>query len=344
MDIVNEIYDTFIGDYMWAWLLPAKPAPYEFPNPTNGSEQVFTSWQYVPSTKYFSITPGEAAYLSEWTRDNMYRQAVNIFFILWIFGALVYFICASLSYMFIFDMETKNHPKYLKNQISMEIKQANVALPWMAVMTVPFVIAELQGYSKLYDTSADGPGRWYDFFQFPLFLLCTDFAIYWVHRGLHHPLVYKTLHKPHHKWIMPTPYASHAFHPVDGFAQSLPYHVFPFIFPLQKVVYVLLFVFINLWTVVIHDGEYAVNSAIINGAACHTYHHLYFNYNYGQYTTIWDRLGGSYRRPSREMFIKSEKKSDAMIQAQVEEMEKLIEEVEGVDDRTYGAVDTKKNI
>lgn len=43
------------------------------------------------------------------------------------------------------------------------------------------------------------------------------------------------LHKQHHTFKIPTPFASHAFHPLDGFLQSLPYHVYPFIFPLHKV-------------------------------------------------------------------------------------------------------------
>lgn len=33
-------------------------------------------------------------------------------------------------------------------------------------------------------------------------------------------------------------------------------------------------------------------------------HHLYFNYNYGQYITIWDRLGGTYRIPEEDTFSK----------------------------------------
>lgn len=41
-----------------------------------------------------------------------------------------------------------------------------------------------------------------------------------------------------------------------------------------------------------------VDHPIINGAACHSLHHSVSNgVNYGQYTTIWDRLGGSYRKP-----------------------------------------------
>lgn len=259
-----------------------------------------------------------------------------------IFGLITYFIFASLSYVFVFDKKTLEHPKFLKNQISLEIKQASAALPVMAILTVPLFVAEVRGYSKLYDTSAEGPGTWYDFGQFPFFLLFTDFFIYWIHRGLHHPLIYKRLHKPHHKWIMPTPFASHAFHPFDGFAQSIPYHVFPFIFPLQKLAYVFLFVFVNFWTIMIHDGEYMADNPVINGAACHSVHHLAFNYNYGQYTTLWDRMGGSYRAPEKSMFDKETKMSQSQWQKQAAEMEKIVKEVEGEDDRTYEP-ETKKS-
>lgn len=74
---------------------------------------------------------------------------------------------------------------------------------------------------------------------------------------------------------------------------------------------------------------------MINGAACHTMHHLYFNYNYGQYTTLWDRLGGSYRQPNAELFRRESKMSKDEWQRQVKEMEKLQKEVEGDDTRDY---------
>lgn len=107
------------------------------------------------------------------------------------------------------------------------------------------------------------------------FLLFTDYCIYWVHRWLHIPILYKTFHKPHHKWIsecsdlkesarsvsadsslsfffipqVPTPFASHAFHPVDGYLQSVPYHLFIFIFPLHRLLYLALFVAVNFWSI-----------------------------------------------------------------------------------------------
>ena len=168
-----------------------------------------------------------------------------------LFGLVIYFVCATLSYVFVFDKATFSHPKFLKNQVRQEIRQTMVSLPVMAIFTAPIFFAEVRGYAKLYDSTAEGPGRWYDIMQFPFFILFTDFCIYWIHRGLHHPLVYKYCHKAHHKWIMPTPYASHAFHPLDGFSQGVPYHVYPFLFPLQKFAYIALFLFINIWTVII---------------------------------------------------------------------------------------------
>ncbi|KAI9714863.1 MAG: c-5 sterol desaturase [Bogoriella megaspora] len=342
MDVVLEAFDRYLFDYVYATVLPANSNFFQYDllkdsylasNATLDS--IASNYRYTPASQYVSFPPTQYAYQSQWARDNIYRQAFSLYIITTLFGTLVYFLFATLSYFLVFDHATFNHPKYLKNQISLEIRQTLTSLPLMAIFTVPFFLLEVQGYSKMYDLTSEGPGWWYNILQFPLFLCFTDFCIYWIHRGLHHPMIYKKLHKPHHKWIMPTPFASHAFHPLDGYAQSVPYHVFPFIFPLQKFAYVLLFVWINIWTVLIHDGEYVANSPIINGAACHTMHHLYFNYNYGQFTTLWDRLGGSYRKPNEELFRRETKMGKGEWERQSREMEMMVREVEGGDDRTY---------
>ncbi|KAL8755843.1 MAG: hypothetical protein Q9199_003355 [Rusavskia elegans] len=341
MDIVLNVFDTFLFDRLYATALPRSSTAGASHKVIKDATATFSSMRELPTAvrslnQFWNLEPSQYAVLSAWPRDNIWRQTLSLYLITWLFGLVVYFICASLSYLFIFDHATFTHPKYLKNQVALEIKQAFQALPIMAVFTVPFFVGEVQGYAKLYDAAADAPFWLYNILQFPLFICFTDFFIYWIHRGLHHPRVYKTLHKPHHKWIMPTPYASHAFHPLDGFAQSVPYHVFPFIFPLNKIAYIVLFAFINIWTVFIHDGEYVATSSIINGAACHTMHHLYFNYNYGQFTTIWDRFGGSYRKPNEELFKRESKMSKREWERQCKEMEIVQMEVEGDDDRDYG--------
>ncbi|KAK3676444.1 c-5 sterol desaturase [Recurvomyces mirabilis] len=369
MDVVLELADTFLFDRLWANLLPINPAVANF-DPISTITAGFkgfdynatynaassaalagdaslarSAWSFQPSSEWFSVQPSEFAWMSRWDRDNVWRQMLTLYVITWFFGAAIYFLCATLSYLFVFDKTTFNHPKYLKNQIRMEIAQTQRSIPIMAVLTVPFFLLEVRGHGYMYD-DALAPGfthpmlslfgSWYNWIQFPLFIMFTDCGIYWIHRGLHSKMLYKRLHKPHHKWIMPTPFASHAFHPLDGYAQSVPYHLFPFLFPLQKFAYIALFTFIQIWTVMIHDGEYVANSPVINGAACHTMHHLYFNYNYGQFTTLWDRLGGSYRQPNPELFEKEKKMSEVEWSRQSQEMEKMVVEVEGRDERTYG--------
>ena len=87
MDIALEACDTYFFDYVYAALLPAQPAPYNLANVISNSTQVVAKasspWQYEPATEYFSFTPRDAAYQSQWTRDNTYRQLVSLFFITW---------------------------------------------------------------------------------------------------------------------------------------------------------------------------------------------------------------------------------------------------------------------
>lgn len=48
---------------------------------------------------------------------------------------------------------------------------------------------------------------------------------------------------------VPTPFSSHAFHPVDGYLQSVPYHFFIYLFPLHRTLYLVLFVLVNFWSI-----------------------------------------------------------------------------------------------
>jgi Delta7-sterol 5-desaturase len=174
-------------------------------------------------------------------------------------------------------------------------------IPVMAIPTSALFLLEQRGYSKLYDKAEDFGGLPFLALSFFTFMLFTDGCIYWIHRWLHIPWLYKHLHKLHHKWKVPTPFASHAFHPIDGFLQSVPYHIYPFLFPLHKLLYLGLFVFVNIWSTSIHDHDFRVPKflqPLVNGCAHHTDHHLYFTCNYGEYLTLWDRIGGSFRDPS----------------------------------------------
>lgn len=269
---------------------------------------------------YNFLTP--YVYPQSWPEDNVFRQMLTLYVVTTVGGWLLYIMTASMSYVFLFDKRYKLHPNFLPEQEQLEIAYSTWSIPFMALATTPLFLLEVRGYSKLYMEeeardnlesvlNATKAGNNFQFLtqgwipmllSVAFFLMFTDCFIYWIHRGLHHRLLYKHIHKPHHKWKVPTPYASHAFHPIDGFLQSLPYHIYPFLFPLHKITYLALFVFVNVWTVSIHDGNYRVPALLqplINGSAHHTDHHLLYKYNYGQFFTLWDRMGGSFHFPSQ---------------------------------------------
>ncbi|CAN9498704.1 unnamed protein product [Ophioblennius macclurei] len=237
-----------------------------------------------------------------WSEGCAVRQILSLWVVTNVGALLIYLGFGALSFYLVFDHRLMTHPHFVQNQVKRELWLGTVSIFWMSFPTVALFFLEVRGHSKLYDNVSDSPLGWSGVFLSVVgFLFFTDMCIYWIHRWMHHKSVYKYLHKQHHVFKIPTPFASHAFHPLDGFLQSLPYHLYPFIFPLHKVIYLSLFVFVNIWTISIHDGDYRLPGFLvflINGAPHHVDHHLYFNYNYGQYFTLWDRLGGSYRHPS----------------------------------------------
>jgi hypothetical protein len=90
MDIVLELWDTFIGDRLYSTLVPASlsssislPA---FANAANSSLALFGASEpfvYEPATQLLHLEPSKYAYLSAWPRNNAYRQFTSFFLITW---------------------------------------------------------------------------------------------------------------------------------------------------------------------------------------------------------------------------------------------------------------------
>jgi len=89
MDVVLEVFDTFAFDRLYAAALPAvssfntqKLAPNAtFANV--GQLPSVSSYNYEPASRFMSFEPSEFAYMSQWSRNNAYRQGLSLFFITW---------------------------------------------------------------------------------------------------------------------------------------------------------------------------------------------------------------------------------------------------------------------
>jgi len=239
--------------------------------------------------------------------DHWVRQLISVYLLTAIGGYLLYFSGAGLSYALFFDKNLKNDKRWLKNQVMKEIALSSWSIPLMSAPSSLIFLAEVRGHSQLHEEPIVGFTGWMSVVaQAIAFLAFTDMLVYFIHRALHYPWLYVRFHKPHHKWIVTSPFSSHAFHPVDGFAQSMPYHIYAFLFPLNKYLYMALFVFVNYWTISIHDGVGMYSGEILNGSDHHVIHHRQFNYNFGQYFTFWDKIFGTHRKPTTNNLFQSE--------------------------------------
>ena len=203
MDVALELLDPLVFDKAYAWALPHPGAA-----PSNSSNA------------HDLLSAGAPASL--WSRDNIYRQSISILLITQLGATSLYFIFSALSYYLVFDRRLEYHPRFLKNQVRQEIRSSMTAVPFINILTLPWFLGEVRGHSLLYGDVASHGWAWMAISSL-LYMAFNDVAIYWIHRLEHHPSVYKYIHKPHHKWIVPTPWAALAFHPLDGYVQSLPY-------------------------------------------------------------------------------------------------------------------------
>ena len=137
-------------------------------------------------------------------------------------------------------------------------------------------------------------------FWLVVYMAAVEIGIYWMHRTLHtNKWLYKHVHMLHHKYNKPetlTPWASVAFHPLDGILQASPYVVAIFFVPCHYTVHLCLLFFTAVWATYIHDAM-DWNIDPIMGSKYHTVHHTHYIYNYGQIFIFCDWFWGSLKVP-----------------------------------------------
>ncbi|KAA8496356.1 Lathosterol oxidase [Porphyridium purpureum] len=230
---------------------------------------------------------------------GLVRRAIITWLFTYLGSILLYFAFAGLDYYVVFVRYKERFvPHYQPNlkEMRREMWLSSWSLLVMAALTTPAEVAFQLGYGKIYhDVSEYG---WLYLLVSPiLFLVFSDTLIYFIHRGLHHPAVYKYCHKWHHSFIHTTPFAAFAFHPIDGFLQGIAYQVFVFCFPFHATMHLVSLAAVGLWTVNIHDRT-TLNIPLVNGAAHHNIHHTTFKSNYGQYFIVWDWIFGTFKDPN----------------------------------------------
>jgi lathosterol oxidase len=96
-----------------------------------------------------------------------------------------------------------------------------------------------------------------------------------------------------------TPFTGFAFHPLDAFIQAVPVFTSCYFLPIPIDVVLAHGLLTSLWAISIHDNVNLFPFKGILYAGSHSIHHFPWgeNYNYGKFTSVCDRLYGTYCDP-----------------------------------------------
>jgi lathosterol oxidase len=150
----------------------------------------------------------------------------------------------------------------------------------------------------------------YFFFSLALTFLVHDTYFYWAHRFMHHPGVYKIVHRVHHLSTNPSPWAAMAFHPIEAVIEASVIIIIAVLFPIHPLTIGVFLLGMMIYNIYGHLGyelypKSFAKSSIgkwINTSVSHNQHHQFFKGNYGLYFLWWDRWMGTLREDYTRQF------------------------------------------
>jgi Delta7-sterol 5-desaturase len=155
-------------------------------------------------------------------------------------------------------------------------------------------------HTNLY-SDFDRHGIVYYILTFPAMFLIHDTYFYWMHRTIHHPLLFPRVHRTHHLSANPSPWTAYAFHPLEAILETAIIPLIAFTIPVHNSALVIFLLFQLIYNVYGHLGVeiYPKNfhktkfGRWINTSVGHNMHHKFFKGNYGLYFLFWDRWMGT---------------------------------------------------
>ncbi|WP_219907673.1 sterol desaturase family protein [Aphanothece hegewaldii] len=226
------------------------------------------------------------------------------------FGIIIvrYFLIAGGSYWFFYSnlgkpfikRNLRSFPPRWKS-IKQDAELALFSAVFFALCAAFIISAYDSGLTRLYSV-LDQYGLWYLGFSFVVVLILQDGYFYLLHRGFHHPRLFKWLHHGHHRSGDPTPWTSFAFDLPEAILQGLFFVGIVFLMPLHFITLIALLMTMTVWAVVTHLGfdpfppsffRHWFGKCLI-GPTHHSIHHRKYRVHYGLYFTFWDKLLGTH--------------------------------------------------
>jgi len=189
-----------------------------------------------------------------------------------------------------------NERQYKTGQFKKEVAWTTTTAIIFAISGAAMLLLWQKGYTKVYLNASDYPWWWMPV-SLLIALLAHETYYYWLHRWMHHPKVFKVVHKVHHDSNITSPWTAFSFHPIEGVFQAIFLPLLLMVLPMHLYVLLIHLTIMTFSSVVNHlDIEvypkrfhkHFIGRWLI-GATHHSLHHKQFKYNYGLYFTFWDK-------------------------------------------------------
>lgn len=230
---------------------------------------------------------------------------------------LRYIIPSGLAFLIVYVLFKKKW-SYKKIQLKFptnkdyirEIAYSMITIVIFTIVALTIFATPLKEYTQIYYNLAEHSWGYWGL-SIVLMILLHDTYFYWMHRAIHHPKLYKKIHLVHHKSVNPSPWASYAFHPIEGFLEAAIIYPIAFLIPYHPTALMVFLIFMITYNVYGHLGyelypkkwHSSLIGKWVNTSVAHNVHHKYFKGNYGLYFLFWDRLMGTYNEEKAQAII-----------------------------------------
>lgn len=189
-----------------------------------------------------------------------------------------------------------NQKPYRQNQFKKEVGWSIATALLFSFAGSITVLLWQKGFTKVYVNATDYPLWWLPL-SLVMAMLLHETYYYWLHRWMHHPKIFKVVHKVHHDSNITSPWTAFSFHPLEGLLQAIFLPVLLMVLPMHLYVIIIQLTIMTFSSVINHlDIEVYPKNFHKNkmgkwliGATHHALHHKQFKYNYGLYFTFWDK-------------------------------------------------------
>lgn len=175
---------------------------------------------------------------------------------------------------------------------------------------IGFITAKLTEHGFItYNTSP--ASAWVIALEFAAYFFLFDTWFYWLHRLMHVEPIYTYVHKLHHYSTAPNLLTTFSVNPLESLVNGGFVPLFVALFTLHEDTMKFVLPANVIMGVYVHSGyeffprwwnkTWATKWFITT--TFHDQHHKYFRWNFGGYTTIWDRLCGTMRSKFEADFV-----------------------------------------